>query len=248
VLAFAFGVSPVSAQTTPTVASQVIEQPQGSVRSQDDPQTTDPDGSSRPVQAVAASSESKPDHPDTHIFGVLPNYSMVVGTAVVPPVSVAKKFNMAYRNTFDPAVYPMVGVVAGFNLQYGSGRTGYLKQYVASLADYSVGNFLTSAILPSLLHQDPRYYERVSGGLFRRFTYAISRTLITRSDAGRAQFNFSEIGGNSIAAGLSNLYYPLSGRTVTGTLSRFASQVLTDALANELKEFWPDVRRKLHFH
>ena len=55
----------------------------------------------------------------------------------------------------------------------------------------------------------------------------------------------AEIGGNAVAASLSNLYYSPADRTVTGTLTRLGSQVLWNCLSNELKEFWPDIRRKL---
>ncbi len=183
---------------------------------------------------------------DDHMFGVLPNYSTVDPTVGSTPIGVRQKFAMASLNTFDPYVYPFVGFVAAFNHTYGAGMNGFLKQYPASLVDNAVGNFLTSAVVPSAIHQDPRYYQRGSGSFFGRVAYAASRSVITRSDAGHPQFNFSEIGGNALAAGMSNLYYPTADRTVTGTLSRWGMQVMWDTLSNEMKEFWPDVRRKLH--
>jgi hypothetical protein len=79
-----------------------------------------------------------------------------------------------------------------------------------------------------------------------RVAYAASRSIVTRSDSGRPQFNISEIGGNALAA--ANAYYPSAERTVTATLSRWGMQVMWDTLSNELKEFWPDVSRKLHGH
>jgi hypothetical protein len=151
-------------------------------------------------------------------------------------------------NTFDPYVYPFVAFEATLNHTYGSGASAFLKQYPTSLADNALGNFLTSAVMPSLLRQDPRYFERGTGGFLGRVGYAASRSLVTRSDSGHAQFNFSEIGGNLIAAGISNVYYPQVERTVTDTLSRWGMQVMWDTLSNELKEFWPDVRQKLHHH
>jgi hypothetical protein len=180
------------------------------------------------------------------IFGVMPNYGTVEGTSAVPPLSAREKFVLALRNNSDPYVYSAVGVVAGLRQQYGGGLTGYFKQYAATFTDNSSSNLLTSAALPSLLHQDPRYFERRSGSVLRRVTYAASRTAITRSDAGRPQFNFSEVGGVAIAAGLANFYYPAVDRTFTGTMSRYASQITLDTLANELREFWPDLRDRLH--
>jgi hypothetical protein len=74
----------------------------------------------------------------------------------------------------------------------------------------------------------------------------MSRSAITRSMNGTPQFNVSEFAGNFMAAGVSNLYYPAANRSATGSLTRYASQMLMDALANEMKEFWPDFRARLH--
>jgi hypothetical protein len=180
------------------------------------------------------------------MFGVLPNYSTVENASEIEPVSGTQKIKIASMTTFDPYVYPFVGFQATLNRMHGSGGSAYVKQYMTSLTDNVTGNFLTSAALPTLLHQDPRYFARGSGGFLGRVGYAASRSLVTRTDSGRAQFNFSEIGGNALAAGISNVYYPHVDRTVTGTLSRWGMQVTWDTLSNELKEFWPDVRRKLH--
>jgi hypothetical protein len=73
----------------------------------------------------------------------------------------------------------------------------------------------------------------------------MSRSAVTRTDAGGSQFNVSEIGGNLLAAGLSNVYYPAGSRSVSNTLTRWGTQVMWDTLANELKEFWPDFHRKI---
>ncbi len=185
-------------------------------------------------------------HGGDHMFGVLPNYTTVERLETAPPLSRQQKFRMASLNTFDPFVYPFVGVVAAINHNYGSGMSGYAKQYAASLADNSIGNFMTTAILPSLLCQDPRYYERGSGSALGRAGYAASRIFVTRADAGQRQFNISEVGGNLVAANLSNLYYPHADRTISDTVTRWGMQLMWDTLSNELKEFWPDVRRKLH--
>jgi hypothetical protein len=201
-------------------------------------QPTAADGADRTGPNVEGSSN--------RMFGVLPNYATVEGPSEVPPIGASLKFKLAALNTFDPYVYPFVGAVAAMNRDFGDDGVGYVKQYAASLTDNSLGNLLTSAVLPSVLHQDPRYFQRGSGGLFRRLAYAASRSVVTRGDSGHAQFNVSEIGGNAIAAGLSNTYYPATERTVTATLNRWGMQVMWDTLSNELKEFWPDVRRKLH--
>jgi hypothetical protein len=182
----------------------------------------------------------------SHMFGVLPNYMTVERAGNIPPIGAHQKFKLASLETFDPYVYPFVALIASLNESYGSGARGYFKQYTASLTDTVTGNFMTTAVLPSILRQDPRYFERGSGGFLRRAGYAASRTVLTRGDSGRVQFNVSEIGGNAAAAALSNVYYPSADRTMSLTLSRLGLQVMWDALSNELKEFWPDVRRRIH--
>jgi len=182
----------------------------------------------------------------SHMFGVLPNYMTVERAGNIPPISARQKFKLASLGTFDPYVYPFVALVASLNESYGSGARGYFKQYTASLTDTVTGNFMTTAVLPSMLGQDPRYFERGAGGFLHRAAYAASRTVITRGDSGRPQFNASEIGGNAAAAALSNVYYPSADRTMTATLSRWGLQMMWDALSYELKEFWPDVRRRIH--
>ncbi len=97
----------------------------------------------------------------------------------------------------------------------------------------------------SLLTQDPRYFVLGEGSILHRTGYALSRSVVTRTRAGRRAFNLSEIGGNAVAAGISNAYHPRGDRTWTDTASRWGMQVMWDTLTNELKEFWPDIRRKI---
>jgi len=102
---------------------------------------------------------------------------------------------------------------------------------------------MTEAVMPSVLHQDPRYFIRGSGGFWKRTAYAMKWTLITRNDAGANSWNASEILGNGIAA-VSNVYYPAEDRTAGKTMSKWGQQIAVDTVFNVMKEFWPDVRHK----
>jgi hypothetical protein len=188
---------------------------------------------------------------DTHIFGVVPNYNAVNDpTHPFEPISSSEKFKIAAHDSFDPFSWMITGVYAGvaqWHNQYpefGQGTQGYAKRYGGAFADGAIGNFMTDAVFPSLLHQDPRYFRLGQGSAPRRIGYALSRTVIARGDSGTRQFNYSEIAGNLSAAGLSNLYYPASNRTVSSTMDKFAVNVISDAGFNVLKEFYPDMRRK----
>lgn len=179
------------------------------------------------------------------MFGVLPNYATVEGAKTIMPISAREKFGLARMNSFDPFVFPLVGVMAAVQRSYGPGALNYAKQYAASLTDNTIGNTLTSAVLPSLLHQDPRYFQRGHGSTMSRVGYAASRLLITHGDSGHRQFNLSEVAGTATGATISNAYYPTSARGASDTVTRWGMQMMWDGLTNELKEFWPDVRRMM---
>ncbi len=104
---------------------------------------------------------------------------------------------------------------------------------------------LGEAVFPSLLHEDPRYFRKGRGNFFARAGYAMSRVLVTRTDAGSRQFNFSEFLGNGAQAAISNVYYPPPDRTLHQTAYKAISQTVLDSLFNIAKEYWPDVRQRL---
>jgi hypothetical protein len=106
---------------------------------------------------------------------------------------------------------------------------------------------MTTAIVPAALKQDPRYFALGSGGVLRRIGYAASRSVVTRARSdGHREVNVSEVGGNTLAAIVANAYHPPEDRTAGATMARAGSQIMWDTLSNELKEFWPDIRQKLH--
>ena len=122
----------------------------------------------------------------------------------------------------------------------------YAVRYATSLVDSSISSFLTTAIVPTLLKQDPLYFERRERSVWHSNGYAASRTFITRSRSGQIQFNLSGIGDNAVGAAISSLYYPSEDRLSTQALTRWGMQAMWDAVSNEIKEFWPDIRRKMH--
>lgn len=182
------------------------------------------------------------------LFGVLPNYSTVdgqpanEGSKPAPAISTRLSFRLASLSSFDPVVFPYVGLMTAISADRGE---NYGDRYLRAFADNSIGNFMTTAVLPTLTNQDPRYFRSGEGGIFRRMAYAASRSAITRTRAGHAAFNISEIGGNLAGAGLSNFYQDPVDRTVGATMSRWGLQVMGDTIANELKEFWPDIHARL---
>ena len=186
------------------------------------------------------------------LFWTLPNYLTVENGKKIPPLTTGQKFKLVALGAFDPVEYPYVGVLALIDQaenddpSYGHGFAGYAKRYGAAFADTTIENFMVGAVFPSLLHQDPRYYQSGKGGFFRRAGFAALRVFITRSDSGKKQFNYSELAGSALAAALSNTYHPPQDRTALNSTNIWLTQIWGDAVSYELKEFWPDIRRKLH--
>jgi len=186
------------------------------------------------------------------ILWVIPNYRTVEEDSPERlPLSARQKFKTAVLDSFDFSSVLVAGFFGGVSMaegqyrDFGVGAQGFGKYFGAAFADQAVGNFMTEAILPSMLHQDPQYYTKAHGGFWKRTGYAMSREVITFGDSGHKQFNTSEILGNAIAAGISNTYYPPRERSVSNTIGKWSQQVATDAFFNVLKEFWPDVRKKM---
>jgi hypothetical protein len=123
---------------------------------------------------------------------------------------------------------------------------GYAKRLATSYADQAVGNMMTEAIFPSLLHEDPRYFRIGSSGgsTWHRTRYALTRVFVVRTDKGGSAFNFSEWLGNGSSVALSNLYYPGDTRNANDNVKKLGVAVGTDALSQVLKEFWPDIKNK----
>jgi len=155
------------------------------------------------------------------VLGVLPNFyvSYIPDAA---PLSSKQKFKLAGKTVIDPFTFVFVGGAAGVQQaqnhfrEYGQGAQGYGKRFAAGYADMVAGTFIGSAILPSLLKQDPRYFYKGTGSKPSRFLYAIGNSVICKGDNGRWQPNYSNILGNLAAGGISNLYYPPQDRDGVG--------------------------------
>jgi hypothetical protein len=162
------------------------------------------------------------------ILAVLPNF-YVSYTADAAPLTRKQKFKLAVVVSRDPMTYFTTGVSAGIEqwqgdfAGYGQEFSGYSKRYAATYGDKLSSTFLGAALLPSLLHQDPRYFYRGHGHVIVRALYAISTVAVCKGDNGHWQPNYSNVFGNLGAAGISTLYYPSSDQhsvqvTVTNTL------------------------------
>jgi hypothetical protein len=177
------------------------------------------------------------------VLGILPNfYSSYIWDAA--PLNAKQKFNLALHSITDPMEFVGTGVVAGAEQAnntfsgYGQGAQGYAKRYGAAYADDAIGKTIGSAILPSLFHQDPRYFYKGSGSVRSRMFYAISRAVVTRGDNGRQEPNYSRVLGSFAAGGIANLYYPAGDRGVGLTLGNALVGTAGNAIDNLIREFF----------
>ena len=204
-----------------------------------------------PIQEQTPPSQERSPKND-RLFFVLPNYLTVENAQKTPPLTTGQKFKLVALGTFDPVEYPYVGVLAGIDQaenqdpSYGQGFKGYAKRYGVGFADTMVENFMVGAVIPSMLHEDPRYFQSGKGGFWHRAGCAAMRMLVTRTDSGKTQFNYAEWAGSAAAAAISVTYHPAQDRTASNAANVWVSQLLGDALSFEIKEFWPDIKRKLH--
>lgn len=187
------------------------------------------------------------------IFTVMANYGTVENATVLPPLTTGQKYRLASAGVFDYFTYPFCAGLAAISQahddpkSWGQGWGAYGKRFGASFGDNGIGTYMTTAIFPSILKEDPRYYQMGHGPFRKRAWHGIERLFVTRTDSGQDRFNYSESVGNAVAAAISNTYHPAEDRTVSRNISTFAMLIMWDGVSNEMKEFWPDIRRRV-FH
>ena len=186
---------------------------------------------------------------DKRILGIIPNYRTYPTLLEYKPISAREKFAIATRDAFDRGTFVLAGMFAGYsqatkaNPSFGDGVGAYGHYFVTSFADWSIGDYMTEAIFPVMLHEDPRYFRLGTGSGPHRLGYAVGQLFWTRTDSGGHMFNFSEIGGNAAASAISQAYYP-ENRSASDAIIKLGIQVGMDAASNIMKEFWPDLHRK----
>lgn len=207
--------------------------------------------------APQTSSTTAPDHTQPaqtkRILGIIPNFRSVTADSKPPPQPPREKFKIALQDSFDYSAFVFVGIQAGANMasdstpQFHQGAAGYTRYYWHTFADQADENFLVEGVLPSVLHQDTRYYTLGHGNPLHRVEYAVTRILVTRTDSGGGAFNASEVFGAGSAAAISSLYYPTEDRTWTKVSQRWLTNVILDGATFGVKEFWPDLNNAV-FH
>jgi hypothetical protein len=190
------------------------------------------------------------------ILGIMPNFRTTsVNAKDIVKLSSGDKFKLAARDAFDPGAFFTTAILTGvshWQQQYYPaiplGAKGYGERYALNFLDNTSSTFLSEAVIPSLTHQDPRYFRLGEGSIKKRLGYSLSRLLIARSDKGKWVVNGGQLGGGFAAGALANLYYPASQRSVENTFIRFGINLGTDGLSNLGREFWPDIAKLMSRH
>jgi len=177
----------------------------------------------------------------------MPNFRAVSAGEIPPPPTPKQAFIIATKNSFDYSSVIFVGVTSAIaewsnaHSQLGEGMTGYGRYYWRGFVDKTDGNYLVIFALPTIFHQDPRYYSLGEGSVWKRAAYASSRVVVARNYNGDNTFNISEVLGRGMAQGISISYYPSKSRTAGAIASKYAYALMRDALTNTFREFWPDI-------
>jgi hypothetical protein len=160
------------------------------------------------------------------VFGVIPNFYVSYENDPAP-LTAKMKFKLALKVSTDPVTAAGVLVVAsakqaGDTPNYGQGWAAYGKRIGVVTADGFSDIMIGGAILPSLLHQDPRYFYQGTGTTGSRVRHAMFSPFVARGDNGKWQPNYSSLGGDLAASALGNLYYPRSNRGAGLVFGNFA--------------------------
>jgi hypothetical protein len=192
---------------------------------------------------VEVAQEQIEEQEKQRVLGFIPNFFVSYVPDAVPLVP-RQKFELAWKSTKDPFTFAGVALLAGVQQAtddfpgYGQGMEGYAKRFGAAYADVVAGTFIGSAILPSLLKQDPRYFYKGTGSTRSRLAYALGNTVICKGDNQRWQPNYSGVLGSFATGGISYLYYPSSDRSANELiLQNSLIRIGETALANVLQEF-----------
>lgn len=174
------------------------------------------------------------------IYGILPNFYTAYDKDAVP-LSSKLKFHLALKSSTDPVTLMGVAVLGGFYQaidfpSYQQGAAGYAQRSASIYADSVAEIMIGGAVLPVLLHQDPRYFYQGTGSIRSRTRHALLAPLVAKGDNGRLQFNLSTVGGDFASGAVQNLYYPQSdrgGRLLLAGVAVATAGRMADTLAQE---------------
>ena len=222
-------------------------------------QTQSTDGSSNSQSTASQTGNAQNQHDQAEqelkqqekqrVMGVMATFNTTTNKDAAP-LSPSQKFKLFFKSATDPWPFLLAGAVAGIGQaqdttpEWGQGAQGYAKRFGAGYSDYFIGNFFGNAVLPSLMHEDPRYFQKGSGSPMRRILWAAASTVWCKRDNGTWGPNYANVLGNLIGSAIGRAYYPPDDRTVGGTISDGLTVSAEGVVGAEVIEFWPDIVRR----
>ena len=205
------------------------------------PSMSDYDGPLKKVVGTFARPlERKSVHPPHYLPGVK-----------LCTLSLKDKFALFVQDSLDPVTFLGSAFQAGLDQaqntdpSYGQGAQGYGRRFGAEFDSQASSRFLKDFAYPSLFSEDPRYYRMIHAPAGPRLLHALKHTFVAQRDSGKLMFNFSEWLGTASTVLLSNTYHPDYRRGFSPAAQRVGYSVLQDAGFDVLREFWPEISRKL---
>lgn len=228
--------------------------PNDKILTQPQRQSSQTNGQKPESTASASTEEQEPQNGGAfrqRLFYIIPDFWAQNLDANIRPLSKQQKFELFVRTTIDRSTLLGAAFSAGIDQasdspeRFDQNFGGYAQRYGLIMAGTGVSNGLKLAALPIVFRQDPRYFRLDRGSGMRRTFYAFSRVAVARSDDGRSVFNWSELLGSFSTAAIANAWHEDKDRTFANTMSRGAISIGFDAGFNVLKEFWPELKRRL---
>ena len=217
------------------LASSSSSEPQIEIDGTPAPDTNETDGPVKPLPQPK------------RILGIMPNYRAVSAGVKPPPATPRQAFNIATRQSFDYSAFIFVGLTSAIaegqnsHPALGKGIPGFWAYSWRGWVDKTDGNYWVVWALPTILHEDERYYALGRGPVLKRAAYAVSRVFVTPDYNGHLTVNGSELIGRGVAQGISTTYYPSTDRTASELATKYGYALLRDAATNAFRELWPDI-------
>jgi hypothetical protein len=206
-------------------------------------QVKDPNSKQAPANEGAPKRKQQPKR----ILGIMPNYRAVSAGAIPPPPTAKQAFKIATQNSFDYSSFVFVGLTSMIaegedtHKSFGKGVPGFWSYSWRGFVDKTDGNYWVIFALPTVLHEDERYYAKGEGPLWKRAAYSSTRVFITPNYHGKNTVNASELAGRAIAQEIGRTYYPSADSSAGELAEKWGYAILRDAMTNTFREFWPDI-------
>jgi hypothetical protein len=182
------------------------------------------------------------------ILGFMPNFRSVSAGAKPHPPGWKYNFTVATHQAFDYSSFIFLGLTTisaeaiNSHPVLGKGADGFYAYLWRGFLDKTDGNYLGGWFLPSLLHEDTRFYPMGDGHpIAVRVLYVMSRQVVTRTYGEHQTPNISGLGGKVLAQVISREYYPAGATSFSVLATKFAYSAMRDIAFTSIREFYPDI-------